>query len=256
MVARLSYKQEITMNKILSVVMLLTISTILYAQKDVTRFLGIPVDGSKSEMIQKLKAKGYRYNSTLDCLEGEFNGSQVYLSVVTNNNKVWRIAVIDVNDTNETNIKIRFNNLCQQFKKNKKYISMEHDYTLAEEEDIERQMLLHKKRYQAAFYQLPTIIESRANILPDSLRHIVKIMPDDTDQIKVQKYSINMLLSKYPIEKINNLTKNEQEQLVTEMMDSIFKKSVWFMIDKKDYGKYHIKMFYDNEYNHSNGEDL
>lgn len=81
-------------------------------------------------------------------------------------------------------------------------------------------------------------------------------MPDDTDQIKVQKYSINMLLSKYPIEKINNLTKNEQEQLVTEMMDSIFKKSVWFMIDKKDYGKYHIKMFYDNEYNHSNGEDL
>lgn len=256
MVARLSYKQEITMNKILSVVMLLTISTILYAQKDVTRFLGIPVDGSKSEMIQKLKAKGYRYNSTLDYLEGEFNGSQVYLSVVTNNNKVWRIAVIDVNDTNETNIKIRFNNLCQQFKKNKKYISMEHDYTLAEEEDIERQMLLHKKRYQAAFYQLPTIIESRANILPDSLRHIVKIMPDDTDQIKVQKYSINMLLSKYPIEKINNLTKNEQEQLVTEMMDSIFKKSVWFMIDKKDYGKYHIKMFYDNEYNHSNGEDL
>ena len=44
--------------------MLLTISTILYAQKDVTQFLGIPVDGSKSEMIQKLKAKGYRYNST------------------------------------------------------------------------------------------------------------------------------------------------------------------------------------------------
>ena len=66
-----------------------------------------------------------------------------------------------------------------------------------------------------------------------------------------------MLLSKYPIrEKFNNLTKNEQEQLVTEMMDSIFKKSVWFMIDKKDYGKYHIKMFYDNEYNRSNGEDL
>ena len=82
------------MNKILSVVMLLTISTILYAQKDVTRFLGIPVDGSKSEMIQKLKAKGYRYNSTLDCLEGEFNGSQVYLSIVSNNNKVWRIAVV------------------------------------------------------------------------------------------------------------------------------------------------------------------
>ena len=94
------------MNKILSVVMLLTISTILYAQKDVTRFLGIPVDGSKSEMIQKLKAKGYRYNSTLDCLEGEFNGSQVHLSVVTNNNKVWRIAIVDAVLSNETDIRI------------------------------------------------------------------------------------------------------------------------------------------------------
>lgn len=256
MVARLSYKQEITMKKILSVVMLLTISTILYAQKDVTRFLGIPVDGSKSEMIQKLKAKGYRYNSTLDCLEGEFNGSQVYLSIVTNNNKVWRIAVTDVNNIDEANIKIRFNNLCQQFKNNKKYISMNQDYTLAEEENIEVQMLLHKKRYQAAFYQLPTIIEPGANILPDSLRHILKIMPDDTDQIKVQKYSMNMLFSKYPIEKINNLTENEKEQFATEMMESIFKKSVWFMINRKNHEKYYIKMFYDNEYNHSNGEDL
>lgn len=122
MVARLSYKQEITMNKILSVVMLLTISTILYAQKDVTRFLGIPVDGSKSEMIQKLKAKGYRYNSTLDCLEGEFNGSQVHLSVVTNNNKVWRIVVMDAVPSNEADIRIRFNALCRQFKNNQRYI--------------------------------------------------------------------------------------------------------------------------------------
>lgn len=244
------------MNKILSVVMLLTISTILYAQKDVTRFLGILVDGSKSEMIQKLKAKGYRYNSTLDCLEGEFNGSQVYLSIVSNNNKVWRIAVVDVNNTDEINIKIRFNNLCQQFKNNKKYISMERDYTLAEEEDIERQMLLHKKRYQASFYQLPTIIDSVVNILPDSLRHIVKIIPDDTDKVKVQKYTISVLLSKYPIGKIGNLTEKESEQIATEFMESISKKSVWFMIDKKDYGKYYIRMFYDNEYNHSNGEDL
>ena len=109
------------MNKILSVVMLLTISTILYAQKDVTRFLGIPVDGSKSEMIQKLKAKGYRYNSTLDCLEGEFNGSQVYLSVVTNNNKVWRIVVMDAVPSNEADIRIRFNALCRQFKNNQRY---------------------------------------------------------------------------------------------------------------------------------------
>ena len=33
------------------------------------------------------------------------------------------------------------------------------------------------------------------------------------------------------------------------------KKVVWFMISEH-YGKYYISMFYDNEYNHSDGEDL
>ena len=30
-----------------------------FAQKDVTKFLGIPVDGTKAQMIAKLKAKGF-----------------------------------------------------------------------------------------------------------------------------------------------------------------------------------------------------
>ena len=58
-------------------------------------FLGIPVDGTKSAMIQKLKAKGYTYNATLDILEGEFNGQPVFISVVTENNKVYRICLLD-----------------------------------------------------------------------------------------------------------------------------------------------------------------
>ena len=41
--------------------MAMLISTMaLYAQKDVTKFLGIPVDGSESEMVKKLKEKGFR----------------------------------------------------------------------------------------------------------------------------------------------------------------------------------------------------
>ena len=38
--------------------MIVSISS--YAQeKDVTKFLGIPIDGTKSEMIAKLKGKGF-----------------------------------------------------------------------------------------------------------------------------------------------------------------------------------------------------
>ena len=100
-----------------------------YAQNDVTKFLGIPVDGTKSEMIRKLKEKGFVYDQTNDRLTGEFNGTNVNIYVVTTNNKVSRIMVCDENMTNETNIRIRFNNLCYQFKNNSNYISFG-DYTI------------------------------------------------------------------------------------------------------------------------------
>ena len=48
------------MKKVLTVLALLMFSVAVYAQKDVTKFLGIPVDGTKSAMIQKLKAKGFQ----------------------------------------------------------------------------------------------------------------------------------------------------------------------------------------------------
>ena len=182
------------MKKILSIAVLLMLFVTLQAQENVTKFLGIPVDGTKSAMIQKLKNKGFQYNYSQDCLEGEFNGVQVRISVVTNNNKVWRIAIMDANQHDEINIRIRFNTLCKQFENNEKYVTMGIDQTIPEDEDISYQMLVHKKRYEAAYCQLPV----------------------DAD---------------------------------------LAKRSVWFMINK-EYGKYRIQMFYDNEFNHSNGEDL
>ncbi len=139
--------------KKLFLMLMLVASTTVFAQKEITKFLGIPVDGFKSEMIQKLKAKGYKYNSTTDCLEGEFNGKEVQIAVVTNNNKVYRIAVFDKNYTGETDIKINFNKLCQQFERNEKYFSIKEDQTIPEREDISYEMLVNNKRYEAVFYQ-------------------------------------------------------------------------------------------------------
>ena len=131
---------------------MLFVSATVYAQKEVTKFLGIPVDGYKSEMIQKLKAKGYKYNSTTDCLEGEFNGKNVEIAVVTNNNKVYRIAVFDKDYNNETDIRIRFNKLCSQFENNSRYFGSV-EQRISESEDISYEMLAHNKRYEASFYQ-------------------------------------------------------------------------------------------------------
>ena len=105
------------MRKIMLNAILFVFSIGVFAQKDVTKFLGIPVDGTKSEMIQKLKAKGFQYDASRDYLTGEFNGHRSELIVATNNNKVWRIMVRDAFPSNESNIKIKFNLLYRQFEK-------------------------------------------------------------------------------------------------------------------------------------------
>lgn len=90
---------------------LLMYSLTMLAQKDITKFMGIPVDGFKKDMIQKLKAKGFEYDNEIDLLTGEFNGEKVNIFVATQSNKVWRIVVADAIERNEHDIKIRFNNL-------------------------------------------------------------------------------------------------------------------------------------------------
>lgn len=142
------------MKKILLVILACMLSVVLYAQNDVTKFLGIPVDGTKNSMIRKLKAKGFAYNSINDCLEGQFNGKSVRLYVFTNNDKVWRIAVTEQQTLDEGQIKIRYNTLFNQFESNPKYFPI-HANRLSEDEDISYEMSVHSKNYQAAYGQLP-----------------------------------------------------------------------------------------------------
>lgn len=222
-----------------SVLMLLILPIALYAQKDVTQFLGIPVDGSKSEMIKKLKDKGYTSSSfNKDVLVGEFNGTNVNIHIVTNNNKVCRIMVCDDNEISEVNIRIRFNKLCRQFQNNERYISgMSSDYEISDSEDISYEMSVNKKRYEAVFYQQPA----------------------DLDTVAVAEEIQSVLLSKYTEEQLSNPTDELQSEMmrigISYMLEKYSKKTVWFMISEH-YGKYSITMFYDNEYNRANGEDL
>lgn len=225
------------MRRILFIIALLVISNSLFAQKDVTKFMGIPVDGFKPEMIQKLKEKGFVSSaSDKNILEGEFNGAQVNVHVATNNNKVCRIMLCDAHQMDETDIRIRFNNLCQQFKNNTKYTSLD-DYIIPEDEDISYEMGVNNKRYEAIFYQNLVITDSLA-------------MANEIKEIILQKYSEEDLEN--PTDDIKTeITK----MALSYAMDLMSKKPVWFMISEF-YGKYYITMYYDNEYNRANGEDL
>lgn len=181
------------MKKILSVAFLLMLSVALHAQKEVTKFLGIPVDGSKSSMIQKLKNKGFVYDPSADYLKGEFNGQQVDVYVVTNNNRVYRIMACDKHGCDEGQIKIRYNTLCRQFANNQKYVPISAE-ELSDRENISYEMTVHNKQYQATYAQLPAD-------------------------------------------------------------DDLTKRLVWFTISKFN-GEYYITMYYDNEFNRAQGEDL
>lgn len=210
--------------------MLLTLPVALYAQKDVTQFLGIPVDGSKSEIILKLKAKGYTISPYgKDVLDGEFNGTDVHIVIVTNNNKVWRIGVADANTMNEQNVKIRFNNLLQQFQDNKKYISTPDStiikYTIPEDEDISYELSVHNKRYQAVFYQKAA----------------------DYDSLEIEMGNL------FKKETLNDADKERLKDIMAKMLD--FNKTVWINIGELS-GGYYISIFYDNEYNRPNGDEL
>lgn len=229
------------MKKLLTLIAIAVISLSVNAQKDVTTFLGIPVDGTKAEMIQKLKAKGFTSTSyDKDILEGEFNGTKVNVHIGTNGNIVYRIMVADANTTNETNIKIRFNNLCRQFEKNGKYVSFSEDQTIPEDEDISTQMSVYSKRYQASYYQKPDM--------------------EKIDTLYIQQEYFSRLSEKFSLEQIQNPTeeiKTEMSDIVENLeFDILTKKFVWFMISKLNYDEYYIVMFYDNEYNHADGEDL
>lgn len=226
------------MKKILLFLVLCFISIFGMAQTDVTKFLGIPVDGSRSEMIRTLKTKGFTQSPVdKDVLIGKFNGMDVNVHIATNNDKVCRIMVCDVNTMNETDIRFRFNALCEQFKNNSKYCSLsEEDPKIKEGEDISYEMSAHNKRYQAIFFQIP-----------------------DTTTTNYKEELQYLIYSKYTKEQIENPSE-EILQDIYKMENNYAlykatKKLVWFMICEY-YGKYYIIIYYDNEYNRANGEDL
>lgn len=226
------------MRKILTLLISLMFVCTMQAQKDVTTFLGIPVDGFKTEMRKKLIAKGFTPVQGQEFLKGEFNGTDVHVYIATNNNKVCRIMVCDANTQDEANIKSRFNKLVNQFENNKRYTALE-KYTLSDSENISYEMTVHKKNYDALFYQNPNL--------------------EKVDTTAFQQQLLEEILTKYTEDQLKDPTDEIKQDIqnitIKAGMDLLFKKPVWFRICEL-YGDYYISMYYDNEYNRANGEDL
>lgn len=205
-------------------------------------------------MKKVLESKGFVWNDIYEQFEGEFNGSDVIVSIVTNNNKVYRIFVADKYLSDEIDIKIRFNTLCQQFRNNGKYFDYGVDQTIPENENIDYEMSVNSKRYKASFYQ----------------------MPQELDTLKVQQRMFELAPEYFTEEEFQNIDNTILEMMIANMENAdiqepaqiklysfllkiiqelIQNNSVWFMIDEQ-WGGYRILMYYDNLLNQANGEDL
>lgn len=207
-------------------IVLMTMSVFAQTSDNNTlKFLGIPVDGTKANMIAKLKEKGFTYNASADCLYGKFNGLESTVYVSTNYGKVDRIAVFDRYGYDLAGIKVRYNNLVAQMDKNQKYFSL-YDNTISAEDDISYEMDVNNHRYEASYYLSPNLSETQKALL--------------TEKISAQ----------------NPETEEEGGLMVIqELMENYVTGNVWFMIGE-EYGKYYIYMYYDNLKNRPNGEDL
>lgn len=134
-------------------ILLLFFSCFICNGQNTIDFLGIPVDGRKSDVVASLKNKGFRYDSTHDCLDGIFNGREVSIMVHENNGVVDRVMVWYPVPT--ALAKDAFNNLLSQFLSSDKYVSENNSY-IPEDENISFE-LKHGKKYGAAFYPDPFV---------------------------------------------------------------------------------------------------
>ena len=220
----LNYK---TMRKLVFALLMLLALSMNAQTYNTVKFLGIPIDGSKAEVISQLKKKGYKpckdpKLAEYEALEGEFNGRDVHIGIVTNNNKVYRIVVQDAKTLNEADIKIRYNTLVNQFMKNKKYFYNSNAVQLLDEDfDIAYEMSVKNRRIQSTFTQRLTDSE---------IESLLIAMPE-----------------------ISGYDKEFQEILFEQA--AYESNSVWFMISKLD-DMYWIVLFYDNLNNAPNGDDL
>ncbi len=229
------------MKKILIWLFCCLFSEFVSAQTDVTKFMGIPVDGRKQEMVKKLEAKGFELKpGSNDILQGEFNGMQVDLHIVTQKDKVYRIMVVEQNMFDAPEIKTRYNNLCLQFSRNKRYTIFADsidNYFISDEEDLDYEMQVNGKRYQALFIQ----------------------MPENIDTTAIARELESELKKEYTEEELKNFSQEQKEQLIikltTRAMNYFSKRQVWVSIANL-YGKYVLLIYYDNKFNEANGEDL
>lgn len=219
------------------------------------KFLGIPIDGKKSDFQAELKNKGFIYDTRDDYFIGDFNGINSIIKVHETHQKVDRVMVMDVTCVDKNQIKNRFNMLIEQFRKNdKKYAEfLTKNELIPDNENVDDEMILRDKEYSASFHFNPLYNndELRQKMLEEAKVEVDKAIEENKDKeypMSGQTYQEYFKDATHYQEFINMA-------LGLEVAKIALNYSVWFRINRGVDG-YYIVFYYDNENNRPNGEDL
>lgn len=262
------------------------IVNISYAQNDVTKFMGIPIDGTKEEMIKQLQSKGFKLvNKKIGVLKGEFNGYDSEIYIKTSRNKVNGIYVSDrYSSTNEKNIISRFNHIVKQFYKNENYTipfgcTIEDFLIPNNEHQLWYNIKYNDKVYSACFNQCPDYdIAFYNKINTDEFifqyNATIEKTPEDLleynkDWLEHNNIDYNEFYNQYDMSIFDNTNYKFQDKdraicfhimcFRTIDMNNVIesKKRVYIhIIAPTNIKEYVLVYYYTNEYNESNGEDL
>lgn len=235
------------MRKVFFIIVLSFLVFSAYGQDPgVVKFLGIPVDGTKGEMISRIKEKGFGYYSGEDCLYGKFNGKYVEVFIETNHGAVYWV-IVKYYTGSEKAVIDEYNELLDQFNRNKKYFAVRENKAIPKEEHIAYEMAMNHKSYAAPFYY----------ISPDVFT------PEESDRIravmdKVQGVPLDSLEAHTPEIAYSLLPDDWSEEYFLEYAKkwlSVMDGKVWFAIVPDD-GSFTITINYQNLKNRPDGEDL
>jgi len=231
-----------------TLLMLLTLS--LSAQDGIIKFKGIPVDGTKDEMIIKLKQKGFTYDYTNDMFKGVFDGDNIVGFIQTYNGKVYNIRFVhDSHGFNKSVVINKFNSLVLRYETNEKYLSnIKLDkaindidtYQIDSYEDIGNEMKRGKTYKAQYYYTFDKDLSDTTGLYQFKIETIRKY------QNLASTYGRNLddFINDTTLPVLYYMHKLEQDMVQ------------FYIIDGMDYDTYLIMFDYSNRRNAPNGDDL
>lgn len=236
------------MKRIFATLFLVITTITVFAQStndNTLKFLGHPVDGSRSQMERHLRSKGFTYDSYSESYKGKFNGKQVDVYISTNNGNIDRVYVAFPTTRNVSSIINEYNILLGQFKNNDKYLELQENPEIPEDENLSYEMSVNNKRYEVSFY-----LKAEKDTLAIQQEFLSQFTEEEIEIIRTMDF--NDL----------NITDPKKKELFRRVLLFTYESetknltgNVWFMIHE-NYGKYNIGLYYDNLNNRPNGEDL